>query len=89
MVWGQVGKKVRPYLKNNQSKKGWEYDSSSRMPAWQIPVTTQKQTNKKTSLGPIGYIKSQELDIPLDILVVSSLQNLEIFGANMALQLNE
>jgi hypothetical protein len=30
---GQLGQKVRPYLKNNQRKKGWKHGSSSRVPA--------------------------------------------------------
>jgi hypothetical protein len=26
---------MRPYLKHNQSKKGWGYDSNGKMLAWQ------------------------------------------------------
>jgi hypothetical protein len=32
---GQPGQKARPYLQNNQSKKGWGRASSSTAPAWQ------------------------------------------------------
>jgi hypothetical protein len=32
-VQASPGIKVRPYLKNNQSKKGWQSGSSSRVPA--------------------------------------------------------
>jgi hypothetical protein len=32
----RLGRKVRPYLKNNKSKKGWELGSSCRALAWQV-----------------------------------------------------
>jgi hypothetical protein len=49
---------VRPYLKNNQQKKGWRSDSSGRAPAQQVsgpelkcqyhmPLSPQKKTTTK------------------------------------------
>jgi hypothetical protein len=39
---GRSEQKTRPYLQNNQSKKGWRYSSSDRPPAYGILVPLKK-----------------------------------------------
>jgi hypothetical protein len=40
VVRGQLGKKAKPYLKNSQPKKSWQYGSSGRVPAYQTRGTS-------------------------------------------------
>jgi hypothetical protein len=35
VVQDSPGRNVRPYFKNNESKKGWGQELSDRAPAWQ------------------------------------------------------
>jgi hypothetical protein len=49
---------VKPYLKNNQSKKGWWSGSSGRAPVYQVqslnstPVLPKKKKKKKVTVVP-------------------------------------
>jgi hypothetical protein len=46
----QNHKKARPYLKNNQSKMGWQHGSSSRVKSpdeFKLPIPPENQTNKQ------------------------------------------
>jgi hypothetical protein len=35
VIQTDLDRNMRPYLKHNQSKKGWGYDSNGKMLAWQ------------------------------------------------------
>jgi hypothetical protein len=45
---GQPGKKVRPYIQNNQSKKGWRHEAVEHLPSkCEAPSSNPNATKNK------------------------------------------
>jgi hypothetical protein len=73
---GQPGQKVRPYLQNNQSKKGWRHDSSCRAPIWQAQSHEsksqycQKQSKNLVLMAKVWQCKNhcfQRISVVLNV----------------------